>query len=126
MSISAEDGADRRHLRYSYDIIQPKQIIAQELNYITKTLDPGSFVIIDLRKTKDFEEGHIEGALSIPFKNVSEITNIPNYQNIKIIIYSEESIQYFQLTRPMRKLNITNYYILQNGYEGWEKFKNEK
>ncbi len=117
-------GAPARNLRYSYNIIQPKTILPQELNYMLKNLAPTSFILIDLRSADDYEKGHIQRALSLPFKNISSITNIPDYDDTRIIVYDSSELQYFRLAAPMRKLNITNYYILQNGWEGWEEYIN--
>ncbi len=118
-------GVPSRNLRYSYNIIQPKTIIPHELNYMLKNLDTNSFILVDLRSTDAYEKGHIQRALSLPFKNISSITNIPDYQDKRLIMYDSSELQYFRLAAPMRKLSITNYYILQNGWEGWEEYKNE-
>lgn len=48
--------------------------------------------ILDIRATKDFEEGHIPGAYNIPFKNIGEnLDKLPKDKTIIVYCYSGQT-----------------------------------
>lgn len=65
--------------------------------------DPTGLYLLDIRKPEDFEKGHIEGAINIPWAEVGEyLEDIPKDQRIVVICYSGQTAG--QLTGIMRLL----------------------
>lgn len=100
-------------------ILIPPTINLAELNYMQKTLEKNNYLILDLRSKKDYNQGHITGALSLPYVNITSITNIPNYQHHTLLFYDKEEVHYYRIRRTLYNLNTTNFYLLDDGYRAW-------
>ncbi len=119
--------SNKLHLKTSYDILYPKEINADELEYIMRTQDTNTFIIIDLRSEKDYDESHIPTAITLPTRKIKSVTNIENYKEKKLIFYDYSSINYFHIKNTIKRLQISNYSLLQNGYISYkEHLTNEK
>ncbi len=116
----------KNHLKESYDIIYPAQITSYELDYMINTLNPSSYMIVDFRQPDIYNDGHIHNALSLSYSSVESLTNIPNYKDYKIIFYDEHTIPYFIVERQFKKMQITNYAILKDGYKDWRNYIKQK
>ncbi len=114
------------YIKDSYNAIYPSQVTAIELDYMFKTLASNSYLVVDFRSPKKYDEGHINRALSLSYSSVESLTNIPNYKDYKIVFYDEYTIPYFIVERQFKKMELTNYYILQEGYREWTNFINQK
>ncbi|MGL4677328.1 MAG: rhodanese-like domain-containing protein [Brevinema sp.] len=118
--------SSRSFLKTSYDIIYPRQITSQELDYIISTLNPTNYLIIDFRSPEEYQQKHIDRALLRCYKNILSITNIPNYQAKRIIFYNNKNISFFKISKALQKLQITNFFLLQNGFEAWQEYSSEE
>ncbi len=116
----------KNHLKESYDIIYPSQITSHELDYMITTLNPNSYLIVDFRRPNMYDEGHIHKALSLTYSSVESLTNIPNYKDYRIVFYDEHTIPYFIVERQFKKMQITNYFILKDGYKDWRNYTKQK
>lgn len=55
-------------------------------------LDNSDIYILDIRATKDYEEGHIPGAFNIPFKNIGEnLDKLPKDKTIIVYCYTGQT-----------------------------------
>lgn len=98
----------------------PRVVDIWELDYLQKTLNIDKYLLIDVRSSQLYDKGHIEGALSLPYKQLRSITNIPNYEKQRIILYDQKHIKYKKISRILFDLNITNFYLLEKGYIFWK------
>jgi hypothetical protein len=79
------------YMKNSYDIIEYNQLSSDELVYISKTMPQNNYIIIDLRPAELYQQDHIKHALSVPYKNLAVITNIPKIYSSKIVFYDKKN-----------------------------------
>lgn len=77
------------------------------------------FTLIDLRNKEQYDEGHIPGALSIPYPELPSRLEGFN-KGEKIILYCKSGPWSRVSYRDMLKKGFTNVKILQNGIVGWK------
>ena len=109
----------RSYMKNSYDIIEYNQLTSEELVYISKTIPQNNYIIIDLRPTNQYQQDHIKHAISIPYKELTTITNIPNIYNSKIVFYDTKSIYFFRIDKILKKINIIDVKLLHGGFSRW-------
>ena len=95
-------------------VILPAQITNELLEHIH---------FIDVRRPETFANGNIPGAVNLPWEETIEARdNLP--KDKKIILYCETGIQSAQVMLGLRLLGF-DVSVLQGGYAGWIKIKNE-
>ena len=111
------------YMKNSYDIIEYNQLSSDELVYISKTMPQNNYIIIDLRPAELYQQDHIKHALSVPYKNLAVITNIPKIYSSKIVFYDKDSLFFFKikkdLNKELKKIDISDFKILQGGFSKW-------
>ncbi len=83
--------------------------------------ESGRFPIIDIRTAKEFDEGHIKGAINIDFYKKTFFINMEKYMNKPFLIYSRSGNR---TARAMKKLNEIGYkegYELKGGIIAWKR-----
>ena len=78
-------------------------------------------IIVDVRSSQEFAEGHIEGAINIPeyeIKNNVEI--ILNDKDKEIIVYCSSGVRSLKARKKLAKLGYNNVYNLYQGLENWQ------
>ncbi|MGO5075066.1 rhodanese-like domain-containing protein [Clostridium sporogenes] len=89
-----------------------KDISPEEIKQITTT-PYSTALIIDVRTSKEFSNGHIPESLNIPmdsFKDTMLSKNID--KNTKIIIYCNTGVRAKNASNLLDKLGFTNVYVL--------------
>lgn len=87
------------------------------------SLNNKNYKIIDIRKPDDFQKGHIENAVNVPYKDM--ITYFENemdpssFHKIAIVCYSGQSASF--VTGIMRLLGYDNVYAMKYGMSSWNK-----
>lgn len=77
-----------------------------------------NFLLLDVRESEEFENGHIKNALLIPWHSVSEkIHGIK--ADRRIIVYCRTGPRAIKAARILKEKGYKNIEILRNGYEGW-------
>ena len=55
-------------------------------------LAPNTVVVLDIRRADDFNEGHLEGSLNIPFAELGHrLDEIPTDQEVAVVCYSGQT-----------------------------------
>ncbi len=85
--------------------IRHRVLAGRELLYLTGQ-DSFEFILIDVRKTRDFERGHIPNAMNVPFPGCMEYLPTENMFE-KIYIYGTSR---HQARLVAIKLGITGYF----------------
>lgn len=84
-------------------------------------LEDIAMVIVDLRDMDSYNEGHIEGAISIPFENIEELsqTNLLDKEQ-NIYVYSSTKEESDEGAKKLTKLGYVNVHSLGSidEYEG--------
>lgn len=75
-------------------------------------------VLIDVRSTQEYEEGHLNGAISIPVYDINKISQrVKNRDNI-IILYCQTGVRSKRAAKILSDLCYTNVYTIRKGLEG--------
>ena len=103
-----------------YRSIENKEISYKELNDFIK--DKGA-LLIDVRSSQEYDEGHINGAINIPSYNIKkEIEKIIKNKNQPIILYCSTGARSRKAKMELEKLEYENVYNLQGGMDSiWVK-----
>jgi rhodanese-related sulfurtransferase len=81
-----------------------------------------NLIIIDLRSANDFTDGHIKGALNIPFSEETfggRIKSINN-SNKSAVFYCGKGIKTEKAMPFLKKSAFRKAYILEGGFEAWK------
>lgn len=93
-------------------IISPK-----DLNDLVEE-NPDAIMVLDIRSEEDFEKGHIEGAINVPFKKVGDnYDKLPNNKPIYVICYTGQTAG---ITTAMLRVAGYNAISLSRGMTGWD------
>ncbi len=97
------------------EILDIKQITYDELLKKTKE----GAILIDTRTKQEFLEGHLDGAILMPYYEISRrIENIiPNKDQI-IIVYCQNGGRSIKASEILIRLGYVNVYNLKDGIEG--------
>ena len=96
--------------------IEPYEISMEEL----KKKQLKGAVILDVRSTQEFNEGHLEGAINIPYYEInSNIVRILKDREQEIVLYCEVGVRSKKAYRRLIRLQYKNVYNLYGGLENW-------
>ena len=77
-------------------------------------------VIVDVRSSQEFKEGHINGAINIPYYEISKnVTNLLKDKNQEIVLYCEAGVRSKQAYKKLKRFQYINVYSLFKGIENW-------
>ena len=74
------------------------------------------YYIIDVRSKKEFEEGHLNGAINIPSFNIKRNINKIN-TNKKILVYCQSGERSKKALKILEDAGVKNVYNLKGGIE---------
>ena len=90
-----------------------------EINYkslLQKVKDGG--ILIDVRTRQEFLEGHLEGAILIPYFEIrKKIPNIIPSKEQCIVLYCQNGGRSIKAYEILKKIGYTNIYNLKGGLE---------
>ena len=94
----------------SYDISFEELI--QKQNY-------GAY-IVDVRSSQEFEEGHLDGAINIPYYEINRnIEKILGDKEQEIVLYCEAGVRSKKAYKKLTRLQYKNVYNLYGGLDNW-------
>ncbi len=128
VSIIALSSCNKEQRRFSLTVEEAsKQAVDQEYVLAPQLLadilysgsDLDTYKFIDLRNPSKFENGHIEGAINIPFRTMNKNNNCKTFidQNRINIIYGESTEQAIFAGFFLQQLGIKNYFIILGSYD---------
>ena len=101
--------------RCTREVIDINQITYDEL---IKKIKEGA-VLIDVRTKQEFMEGHLEGAILIPYYEIiSKIGGIVFDKEKIIILYCKNGGRSIKAYKILKKLGYINIYNLKDGIDG--------
>ena len=91
----------------------------RELKEITfEEINEGDYIIIDVRNTKEFSEGHINGALNIELSKIrKQIKKLNLDKEKKILVYCQSGVRSKKAVIILEELGYNNVYNLKGGIE---------
>ncbi len=77
-------------------------------------------IIIDVRSSQEYLEGHLTGAINIPYYEINRnVYNIIKNRNKEIVVYCQEGVRSKQAFKILRKLKYEKVFNLYGGIENW-------
>jgi len=76
--------------------------------------------ILDVRSAKEFSEGHVPGALNIPFESVAaRAQELPGARQSPVVVYCGHGPRAWMAGAALRKNGFTNVSYLAGHFSGW-------
>ena len=102
-----------------YREMEEKDITLEEL----KQFQNEGATIIDVRSSPEYQEGHIDGAISIPeYEMKKKVENVLKNKEAPIVVYCSSGGRSKKAQKLLRKLGYENVYNLYNGYTNYWDF----
>ena len=77
-------------------------------------------VIVDVRSSQEYNEGHLSGAINIPYYQINKnVYNILKDKQQEIVLYCGAGVRSKQAYKKLLKLQYKNVYSLYKGLENW-------
>ena len=106
----------RKIIRRFFRHMETYDITIQEL----KNKQNKGALVIDVRSSQEYNEGHISGAINIPEYEInSEINKILKDKEREIVLYCTIGIRSKNAYNKLIKLGYKNVYNLYGGLENW-------
>jgi rhodanese-related sulfurtransferase len=83
--------------------------------------DSGKYPIIDIRTAREFEAGHIKGAINIDFYKKEFYMKMSEYKNKPFIYYCRSGNRTGQAQRKFNELKYKEGYELGRGIISWKR-----
>lgn len=96
-------------------------LISQE-ELISRIETEQSFLILDVRSKKEYELGHIPGAINIDFKELkNRIEEIDSFRNSQIVVYCERGIRAKVAEAILQEARFQSVFHLEGDMHAWRK-----
>jgi len=95
-----------------------KTISAEEFK---QKADSGKYTIIDIRTPREFEAGHIKGAINIDFYKKSFFSKMEKYKNKAFLYYCRSGNRTGQAKRKFNQMGFKEGYELDRGIISWKR-----
>ena len=91
-----------------------------EIEEVEKILKNSGGILVDVRSPKEYEEGHMEGAISIPEYEIKKKAKIllPNKEKV-IIVYCSSGGRSKKAKEELKNMGYKYVYNLYNGYQNY-------
>jgi len=91
-----------------------------EIEEVEKILKNSGGILVDVRSPKEYEEGHMEGAISIPEYEIKKKAKIllPNKEKV-IIVYCSSGGRSKKAKEELKNMGYKHIYNLYNGYQNY-------
>ena len=77
-------------------------------------------VIVDVRSSQEYDEGHINNAINIPYYEIkNNFNNVLKNRNQEIVLYCQTGFRSKQAYKKLIKLEYKNVYNLYGGLDNW-------
>ncbi len=77
-------------------------------------------VIVDVRSSQEYSEGHLAGAINMPYYEIKKnIDNIIKDRDKDIVLYCQEGVRSKQAYRILKKLKYERVFNLYGGLDNW-------
>jgi len=84
------------------------------------------YVVVDVREPDEFTAGHIEGAVNVPLRSITQQLNaLPAEKDAPILLYCRSGHRSAHALVILRMLGYTNVYHVQGGFEAYQTYLKE-
>lgn len=97
--------------------IEPYEINIEELKIKQKE----GAEIVDVRSSQEYQEGHIAGAINIPYYEINRsVENVLKDKNKEIVLYCQAGVRGKQAYKKLMRLNYRHVYNLYKGLDNYD------
>lgn len=79
----------------------------------------GKVIIVDVREPEEYEAGHIEGAINLPYRDIEQKSKEINFQYPYIFYCIHSSWRAPYVANSLADQGHTNVYVLEGGIAAW-------
>ncbi len=97
-----------------------RSLESNEISYkkVKNLLKENHVFLIDVRSSREFEEGHLDGAINIPVYNIeNQIQNLVTNKQNTIILYCSSGHRSIKAKEILDRLGYENVYNLKDGID---------
>lgn len=87
----------------------------------TRMLNHDNAIMVDMRDSKDYHEGHIVNALHVPASDEDSTGKLDKYRKRPLIVYCQRGQRSTALCNKLSKQGFESVYNLKGGVLGWQK-----
>lgn len=88
---------------------------------VTKKMNEGKVVILDVSKTTEYAEGHVRGAIHIPIEELSDkMARIERYKDATVVIVCPNGSRAAKATSSLRKAGFKDVSSMEGGMKDWK------
>lgn len=86
-----------------------------------KMAESGKYTVIDIRTPREYEAGHVKGAINIDFYKKTFLSKMDKYKNKPFVFYCRSGNRTTQAKRKFTKLGYKEGYELGRGIISWKR-----
>lgn len=88
--------------------------------YLIERVKSNDWMLIDVRPIEDFKQGHIPGAVNMPYENIDEyLSALDEHKNKPIIIYCQSGRKAKLTIKMLQALDFPDVMHLEGDMLGW-------
>lgn len=105
--------------------LPPDRYRLSPAEFTTNIVNGKLYTIIDVREPDEFAEGHIESAVNIPLRELTQrLADLPGNASTPIVVYCHSGRRAAHALVILRELGYRQVYNLDGGYEVYQEFQN--
>jgi len=86
----------------------------------TRFMNNENAVVIDVSDAADFEKGHINNAINVPFKDLAnKVPDLQKYSGKAVLTYCKSGQQSVRACKILKKSNFSNVHTISGGLRNW-------
>ncbi len=104
--------------------------LVEEAKQVIQTITPeelckriqeeGSWVVIDVRESEDYKEGHLPGAVNIPRGMLEmKIDEVATSEGTPIVVYCGGGSRSALSAKTLQEMGYQRVFSLEEGFRGW-------
>jgi len=107
---------------YLTDLPEDRYRITPE-EYLQQRAAGQSYVLIDIREPDEFAAGHVDGAVNIPMRTITQrLDDLPRGKGTPILIYCHSARRTAHILTVLRMIGYTEVYHLKGGFAAYQQY----
>ncbi len=100
----------------------PEIAILSQQDVLERQSSNGNFLLLDVRTQREYDSGHIAGAVLMPHKQVeNRLDELAEYRDRRIVVYCEVGGRARKVLNILSKAGFDNLGLLEGDMRGWRK-----
>lgn len=99
---------------------EPEITVLSQQDLLEGQSSNGSLLLLDVRTKREYDSGHIAGAVLIPHKQVEKrMDELTEYRDRRIVVYCEVGGRARKALKTLSKAGFDNLRLLEGDMRGW-------